>query len=281
MILDYREYITEKACKGLVNYISRETNVALFDHTSICPFCKTKIENIVYTNSTREYPDWLYGSFDQSEDVVQCPKCGWWEYKYRNQSDAIIDGIRASDVEYASAKLRTFDNSSIEVPLEVLRTYLLKRPELIYEIDAHKMEELVRAVFKDFLPDCEVKHFGKTKDGGRDGLLIDSEGKQTLLQVKRRTKADATEGVSPLRELMGVAILEDNLKGCIFVSTANHFSSDAKKYTQQVLNKNIVEKFELINCDEFLSRLDLVQKNVPREWEKLIKLEKKQQINSI
>ena len=264
MILDYREYVTEKASKGLVNYISRETNSSLFDHKAICPYCKTKIENVVYTKSVREYPDWLYGSFDQSENVVQCQICGWWEYKYSNQSDAILDGIRASDVEYASAKLRTFDNASVEVPLEVLRTYLLKKPELIYEIDAHKMEDLVRSVFKDFFPECEVSHFGKTRDGGIDGLLIDSEGNQTLLQVKRRTKADATEGVVALRELMGVAILEDNLKGCIFVSTADHFSKDADTYAKNVLNKNIIEKFELVNCDEFLSRLKLVQKNVPQ-----------------
>lgn len=274
MILDYREYVTESASKGLVNYISRDTNLALFDHKAICPYCKTKIENVVYSKSVREYPDWLYGSFDQSENVVQCPKCGWWEYKYSNQSDAILDGIRASDVEYASAKLRTFDNASVEVPLEVLREYLLKKPDLIYEIDAHKMEDLVRSVLKDFMPDCEVKHFGKTRDGGRDGLLIDAEGKQTLLQVKRRTKADATESVVALRELMGVAILENNLKGCIFVSTADHFSRDVEKYAQQVLNTNFIEKFELVNCDEFLSRLNLVQKNVPQEWQKLLKLEK-------
>lgn len=274
MILDYREHITEKASKGLVNYISRETNIALFDHTATCPYCKRKIENVVYSNTKREYPDWLYGSFDQSEKVIQCPTCGWWEYSYRNQSDAILDGIRASDVEYISAKLRTFDNASVEVPLEVLRTYLLKKPEIIYEIDAHKMEDLVRSVLKDFLPDCEVRHFGKTRDGGRDGLLIDSEGYQTLLQVKRRTKSDATEGVVALRELMGVAILEDNLKGCIFVSTADHFSRDAEKYAQQVLSTNIIEKFELVNCDEFLSRLKLVQDNIPEEWRKLIRLDK-------
>lgn len=275
MILDYREYITEKASKGLVNYISRETNTALFDHMAICPYCKTKIENTVYSKFVSKYPDWLFGSFEQSENVVQCPTCGWWEYKYRNQSDAIIDGIRASDIEYSSAILRIFDNASMEVPLEVLRTYLLKKPELIYEIDAHKMEDLVRSVLSDFFPNCEVKHFGKTRDGGRDGLLVDSEGNQTLLQVKRRTNADSTEGVVALRELMGVAILEDNLKGCIFVSTADHFSMDAEKYAQQVLDKKIVEKFELVNCEEFISRLNIVQENIPQEWKKLIRLDKR------
>ena len=44
-------------------------------------------------------------------------------------------------------------------------------------------------------------------------------------------------------------------------------------YAKNVLNKNIIEKFELVNCDEFLSRLKLVQKNVPQEWKKLIRLD--------
>ena len=112
MILDYKEYITEEGHKGSVNYISVESGLPLFAHKEICPFCHTEIVNTIYQKSHRDYPDWLFGSFDQWEKVIQCPVCGWWEYKYQNSSDAVADGISASDIEYSSAILKQYDNSS-------------------------------------------------------------------------------------------------------------------------------------------------------------------------
>ena len=61
----------------------------------------------------------------------------------------------------------------------------------------------MRSVFSDFFPSCTVKEFGQTRDGGRDGLLIDENGRQFLLSIKRRESPDATEGVSTLRDLIG------------------------------------------------------------------------------
>lgn len=43
-------------------------------------------------------------------------------------------------------------DASTEVPVSVLRTYIEKRSEFIYNIDTHKMEELVKSIFKDFYP---------------------------------------------------------------------------------------------------------------------------------
>ena len=47
MIVDYSEYITEKASKGIVNSVYVENGLPLFKHDSICPFCKQKIENVM------------------------------------------------------------------------------------------------------------------------------------------------------------------------------------------------------------------------------------------
>ena len=151
MILDYSEYVTERGSKGIVNYVRVDNGAALFTHDSTCPFCQKRIDTKVYSNTKKDYPDWLFGSFDQSEQVVQCPICGWWEYKYSNQSDAIVDGIRASDIEYSSAILKKYKDDSIEVPVNVLREYLQDNPEVIYKINPHKMEELVRSVFAGFI----------------------------------------------------------------------------------------------------------------------------------
>lgn len=272
MILDYSQFITEKGTKGIVNFASADSNISVFRHDSVCPFCGEKIENIIYQKYRHDTPEWLWGSFDQSEHVIQCQSCGWWEYKYSNSSDAIIDGIRASDVEYSSAILKSYDEDSIEVPVSALRAYISKNPEVIYKINAHKMEDLVRSVFSDFFPSCTVKKFGQTRDGGRDGLLIDENGQQFLLSIKRRESPNATESVGTLRDLIGATIVEDNISGCIIVSTADHFSQPAKDYAGKVLSKNIIATFNLIDCKEFLRITDLVRSKLPIAWENLIKL---------
>ena len=272
MILDYSKFIVNKGTKGLINNETYNVNIELFKHDSICPFCNRKIEAVVHSESKTTSPDWLCGSFDESEKVTQCPVCGWWEYEYHNSSDAILDGIRAQDIEYASAILKTYDNSSIEVPVNVLRKYLVKKPEILYGLDAHKMEDLVRSVFSDFYPGCSVKTFGKTRDGGKDGLIVASDGDRWLLQVKRRENKDATEGVTALRELMGVAILEDDLKGCVFVTTADHYSRDAKSYAQAVVDKRIIDAFDLVDYKEFVRLMNVTSERMPNEWEKLLKV---------
>ena len=92
-------------------------------------------------------------------------------------------------------------------------------------------------MFSDFYPSCKVIEFGKTRDGGKDGLLIDGNGKHFLIQVKRRTKKNHTEGVDAIRSLIGVAAITDNVDGCIFVSTADHYSSYAEEAAQKAVDK--------------------------------------------
>lgn len=270
MILDYREYVLESASSGLVNFVEQENNAALFKHNSMCPFCKIKIDNKVYFKTKKSYPEWLFGSFAESETVIQCPKCGWWEYEYKNSSDAILDGIRASDVKYASAIIKKFDDDSVEIPINILRSYIEKNPETIYSIDAHKMEDLVRSVFKDFYPSCEVKSFGKTHDGGKDGIIINADGTQTLIQIKRRTNSNSIESVCGIRELVGVAAVENSVNGCIFVSTADHFSKDAKQFANKAIKSKIVDKFDLIDYKSFIEILGISNDKMPSLWENLL-----------
>jgi restriction system protein len=272
LILDYSQYITETGTSGIVNFRDASTNISIFQHDSICPFCHKKIETPIYQKYKAETPEWLCGSFEQWEHVIQCSDCGWWEYQYSNQSDAIDDGIRASDREYSSAILRSYNDNAIDVPINALREYINKNPDKIYKINEHRMEDLVRSVFSDFYPSCTVRKFGQTRDGGRDGLLIDENGQQFLISIKRRESPKATEGVSTLRDLIGATVVEDNISGCIVVSTADHFSKDATNYAKKVLSKNFIERFELIDCKKFLQITDLTKDKLPTTWESLLKL---------
>lgn len=272
MILDYSECIIERGITGIVNFQREETNTHLFQHRSICPFCNIEIKNKIHQKSKR-WPEWLFdGSFEENEKVVQCPNCGWWEYEYQNSSDSVDDGVVANEIKYASAILRAYDDNSMDIPITELRKYLDKKPDLLYSINPHKLEEVVRSVFKDFYPSCEVKTFGQTRDGGRDGLIIMDDGSHHLLQVKRRTHRDHTEGISQLRELIGASVIEDNLSGCIYVTTADHFSSDAQEYAQQVVRKKVVETFDLIDYNEFLHMMELTKDHLPDKWRELLSI---------
>lgn len=273
MIFDYSNYTTRVGHKGIVNYTCVDSNEELFSHEPVCPFCKQPITNVTYKQTDASYPDWLFGSFYQSEQVIQCPICGWWEYKYVNQSDAVIDGIRASDLTIHTSILKKYyEDSDPTVPISILRSYIEKNPTKIYGIDPHKMAELVRAVFADFYPNCSVIPFGKTRDGGKDGLLIDADGNQKIIQVKRRSSPTSTEGVSAIRELLGVASLEDNRTGCIFVSTADHFSKDAKQSAQKAVQKNNVDSFELYDYKAFIKLINITKPNLPDIWQELLQL---------
>lgn len=272
MILDYSNYIPRVAHTGIVNYAAVDSNTDLFQNVAICPFCHQVATNVVHSKSKREYPEWLFGSFDQFENVVQCPNCGWWEYSYRNASDAIQDGIRASDLKIVTAVLKKYDIGSKKVPIDILRKYIEENPDKIYGIHTSKMEELVRDVFSDFYPTCEAKLVGKSHDGGKDVILIEDDGQRFFVQVKRRTDKHATEAVSFVRDLLGASLVEDNVKGCIFVSTADHFSKPAKEFAKKAVDKRRVDSFELVDCSHFLGMMELTRSTAPNAWESLLLL---------
>lgn len=272
MILDYSEYTFERGIEGVVNFCREDSNIQLFNHRSICPFCKIEIKDNIHS-AVKHWPEWLFnGSFVEHEDVFQCPKCGWWEYRYINSSDSVDDGVCATEIKYASAILKTYDNNSMDIPIAELRKYLEKKPDLLYSINPHKLEEVVHSVFRDFYPSCEVRTFGQTRDGGRDGLIIMDNGQHHLLQVKRRTHKNHTEGVSKLRELIGASVIEDNLTGCIYVTTADHFSPDAHEYANRVVQKKVIETFDLIDYNEFLHMLELTRPHLPNKWKELLSI---------
>lgn len=270
MILDYSEYIKRAGSHGVVNFKSSDYNVDLFNEDSICPFCKRKIGRIVYQKQKSDTPEWLFGTFNQMEYVVQCPDCGWWEYRYKNQSDAILDRIRASDLKIVTSVLKKYEDSSKTVPIQMLNKYIFDHPDKIYGISDKKMEELVQSVFSNYYK-CHVELVGKSHDGGKDLILVDSNT-PSFVQVKRRMSPTKVEAVLGIRELLGATILSDNAKSCIFVTTADHFSKPAQTAAQKAVEKHLVEKFELIDCKSFLNMMTLTRDLVVDIWKSLLTL---------
>lgn len=267
MILDYSEYTEDFGEEGVVNYKQvPNTFDKLQDKRHYCPFCKNKINNLVYSKTNT---DIRWCSAIEFENVIQCPLCGWWEYAYTFQSDDIEEGPRARSLTLKQAILKKYEINATDIPIKILNRYIIENPEKIYGINDKKMEELVASVFKEFT-DCDIHIVGKSHDGGKDLILVNGE-KQSFVQIKRRTKADKVEPVSSIRELLGASILGD-ATACAFVTTADHFSKPAKEAAQRSVEKKIVNSFELIDYHRLIAMLQLQKEKYPTEWKILLQL---------
>lgn len=271
MILDYSEYVLREGSRGVMNFETQENNVdAFYAETGVCPFCKIKIENDIFKKSLH-HPEIFEGSFREIETVTQCPACGWWEHVYGNSSDAISEGVRFSEIKIHTSVLKKYDDSSKIVPIKALNDYILKNPEKIYGIHHKKMEELTQSIFREHYS-CDVELVGKSHDGGKDLILVNSDN-PTIIQVKRRTRKDKTESVSSIRELLGATLI-NKAKSCIFVTTADHFSKMAVKEANIAKELKYVEDFELIDYHRFIDMMQLKKATEEIAWEKLIRLNK-------
>lgn len=269
MILDYSEYTERCGSHGIVLYENVDTNRDLFYEQRQCPFCTDSQLERIHQREKKSYPDWLFGSFEEYELVVRCERCGWWQYEYRNQSDAAPDGIVASDKRIVTAVLKEYQESDKNIPVHVLSEYINKNPEKIYSIHDKAMEKLVKSVFEDYYS-CDVELVGKSHDGGKDLIMIDSDEK-TFIQVKRRMSSSKVESVKEVRELLG-ASYSDDVKSCVFVSTADHFSKDAVELAKKVVKSKKCDRFDLIDCKSFLDMLQLTRQDHTEIWKTLIKM---------
>lgn len=264
MILDYSDHAIESfdtIHEDFFNPVYFLSNSPFFKKgTKSCRFCKTKL-----TTPHKEIEE-NGGAFDNIEIIYDCPSCGWWYYTY-DESIYVGEGGFIQSGTYLWGLLRKYSEKSKDVPLAALRVELKKRPHLIYNLHPRKFEELVGSVFKDFYK-CEVKHVGKTSDGGIDLILIRSDS-DTIIQVKRREKPNSTEGVSVIRELLGTMQLSEKRNG-IFVTSAKKFSGPAIKASEKANKLNLVDQLELIDFKKFVDRMCLVSDKIDRPWKKIV-----------
>lgn len=264
MINSYLEYKEFQAFYGESFSVSKNFDlVEVFNRQ--CPYCGTLLSEKHYF---QRYDTHLASGecIEQIETIYYCQNDGWWQHKIYERQDVypknwysiIHEGI-----------LKTYDDTSSNIPMRVLNDYIFKNPDRITNIHDKKMEELVATVFSDFY-NCEAKVVGKSSDGGVDVILIDSDN-PTMIQVKRRRSLQHTESVSGIRDLLGATLLNQTNK-CIFVSTANKFSREAEKTASMSIELGLVQKFDLVNFDRFLSMLKSRPQNIKQIWDKILVL---------
>lgn len=212
-----------------------------------CPTCSKSTLLVI----TEEHPfDLITGSEGHSLEIWFCQDCGWWNIKQEQTiPDRLMPAIivdKLKQIRYGL--LRSFDLSDENLPLQILERELFKNKSSLYAIHYKKFEELSGAILKDFYH-CDVRFCGRTGDGGIDLFLID-KSKPIAVQVKRRTKPNSVEFVSPVRELLSSTRLS-RAKSAIFVSSASRFSKGAEQVASQAVELKLVEKFELIDVNRF------------------------------
>lgn len=228
--------------------------------TKVCPFCSETFNEYRHIPEDKSPPDSKILHVIMEPIIVICKKCGWWQTKEEgkligaNIESKIKNQIVNSAYSY-HAVIESIDISSNNIMVEDLRRHLLNNWQDRKLISAGKAESLVKSLLKEHL-NCDI--FSATAnvnepDGGIDLYVGHENGRvKSAVQVKRRITKE-TESVSEVRNFVGALVIE-NLKKGIFVTTAEKYSSVAKKIPDKLNNRLELELidgnelFEILKC---------------------------------
>jgi hypothetical protein len=177
-----------------------------------CPYCTAKF---VFADNARDADQ----DTGRCSTLAVCDTCGFWQWNHN------VWFPRGASWSAYMAKVREFDAVPSHCQTEIAQS-IRRNPMLLHSMSPKLLEQHVAAVLKANYADSEAIHVGQSHDGGVDVLFVDAGGTQSLVQVKRRTNPDASEGVVTVRNLLGVMAPRRVLKG-IIVSTADHFTYEA------------------------------------------------------
>jgi restriction system protein len=200
-----------------------------------------------------------------------CRLCGWWYADYHILAPKSASSFERSYQVCQYAVLKQFTVGNLDIPLGTLRAHIANDPSCLHGVHPRKLEELVADIFSDFL-DCDVAHVGKSGDGGIDVIVLDCDNPK-VIQVKRRSRSNAVEGVREIREFLGAMVLQDYSRG-MFVSTGRSFSEEAKRAAKEAKKIGAVECLELVDCRKLVEILRLTDtKNRPPWMEHVVPLD--------
>lgn len=228
---------------------------------SHCPYCKTPLSSIGDGWFENDFYFIYLREGDECENLKVCNNCGWWLVFH-----TVCWVEYACDQNLYEGALRKYDENQYDTPLQSLRRHLLKHHKKLFTLDPTKFERLVADVFRDFYT-CEVKHIGGPGDNGIDIYAVINNN-PFLVQVKRRSRFDYTEGPRIVRELIGSLIISNEKHG-IIVSSANKFSDKAVQTAQMA--RDFVD-IQLMNRNEFLKIMELTaSKDLKAPWHNIVK----------
>jgi len=180
--------------------------------------------------------------------LTVCPYCGWWNvYRAHQGEDAGIE-----DYEGAIGSLRELDLADVSVPLAELRSYLMRRADVLYQVHPRRFEEIVCSVFHDLGYSARATAY--SADGGIDIILEESSGSSIGVQVKRYAKSRRIEA-EQIRSLGGALLVNGHTRG-VFITTSS-FRRGARATAKRLAR--IGYPVELVDAERFLQALGIAQ----------------------
>jgi hypothetical protein len=267
----YDELILDENDEIIINHEfvrNRQQNQAIkeylrqeFRFKKYCPFCNSELVVKVQKEeglppSHEDFSYELYHPY-QSGKLWYCPKCAFWQILLYEYTCADYDEYHTWC--HVISKQKEFDTDLCDECKSEIAQSIRRNKSIWNSMDPKKLEIFVTNIFSSYYNNCEVYHIGKPYDKGIDVLFIDTEKKEWLIQVKRRQKNLASEGVSTIRNLLGTLLLEDKKYG-IVVSTADHFTYEACKSANR--SQDWGYKIELIDKHKLDLMLDPL---IPKE----------------
>lgn len=223
---------------------ARLTAFGEWHYLNQCPYCTAAVNT---TYATAPDPNKLL--FKQVA-IQKCSNCGWWAFEEELPVEQDKEDSYHARSIYRRAVLREYSIAGSEAPILSLRQHLIRHPNALYSMTPTRLEELVGAVFGEFL-NCEAIHVGGPNDEGIDVVLVNGD-RQYVVQVKRRLSDSVTEAVSTIREFLGAMVLGNSLQG-LFVTTANRFSKQAIAAAQRAQDIGAVDYIKLVNAEKLIN----------------------------
>ncbi|VVE32100.1 hypothetical protein PFI31113_03663 [Pandoraea fibrosis] len=178
-----------------------------------------------------------------------CPYCGWWIAEDR----AVLPAMQWQYWVVTLASMSVLQDlalNDINLPLQEVRRYLMRKFEARTSIHPRLFELTVASVFRDF--GYEAAATAYSNDGGVDVVLHDGSGARIGVQVKRQRRSVEVEQI---RAFLG-ALIMGNFTSGIFVSSSR-FRRGAVRAAQR--SSEGIIPIELIDANRFLDMLGSVQ----------------------
>lgn len=187
--------------------------------------------------------------FDRKTCLHICPMCGWWVAEDRavlpsSKSQRWVVTLTSMSV------LQELDLSDINVPLEEVRRYLLRKFDARATMHPRLLELTVTSVFRD--SGYRATATAYSNDGGIDVVLESGVGRLVGVQVKRQK---GVVEVEQIRAFLGALTLGGYARG-VFVSTSS-FSKGALRAAEQSTIHHI--PITLVDANRFFDMLKYAQ----------------------
>lgn len=224
-----------------------QENPKIFFVPELCPYCSSST-HILDSRDHVSHADCDF--YHTAAQLLVCQTCGWWTLPaiaFHEEKDNETMRILAGQ---ARGELITFDQQSIDFPLEELTRYLAANYKARQAIDPFTIEDAVAEIFKS----CgyAVTATPRSRDNGIDLFIVQkSDAVRKAVQIKRcRRKV----GAELIRSFAG-ALLYNGLARGIFVTTGE-FTTGAK-VTANKLEENRGYRIELMDARRLFDMLKI------------------------